>query len=107
MKKFVRKYARKNSLRATFVDVKDDQCTLFFSHDGGKTTDLALLDNIFSSPRYGYKGSLGDSDPSFALSLIERGYDITTLDFKIDKLDTNDIQRVHLNEQLKNKLSRY
>lgn len=104
VKKFIRKYARKNSLRASFVDVKNEPCALFFSQNGGEKADLWLLGEMFTAPRYGHEGSFGDIESSYAKELIDRGYDITTLEFKIDKLDMNDIQRVKLNERLKHTL---
>lgn len=103
MKYFRKKYARKNQLRATCFKNKEDGPDIFYSHDGGCNTDMRVVDNVFTSPRYDFNGH---AEPSFLVELIDRGYDITTLDFKIDKLDTNDTLKVNINQNLRRYLSK-
>lgn len=79
---------------------------LLYTFNGGDSSDMALMNDAFTSPRYGYEGMHGDMSKPFLLELIDRGYDITTLDFKIDKLDTSDQTKVNLNEQFRKRLSR-
>lgn len=100
------KRARENQLRASFVNTKSDPYDLLYTFNGGDRSDLALMNDAFTSPRYGYEGIKGDMSKSFLLELIDRGYDITTLDFKIDKLDSNDPTKVHLNKQFRKRISR-
>lgn len=100
---FRKKYAKTNQLRATYVKNKEDGSDIFYSHDGGCNTDMRVVDNVFTSPRYSFNGH---HDPSFLVELIDRGYDITTLDFKIDRLDMNDTLRVNINQNLRRELSK-
>lgn len=88
------------------MHVNDDPCDILYSFDGGDRSDIALLNDVFTSPRYGYEGSFGDIEKPFLLELIDRGYDITTLEFNISLLDINDALKVNLNDRLRNQLKR-
>lgn len=98
MKRYRKKFSRHNQLRVTFY-TDHGKPDILYSFDGGCPTDTRMLHHALSSPRYGYEGMRGNSDPSVFEELINRGYDITTFDLKISKLDPNDTEKVLLNQQ--------
>ena len=100
------KRAKNNQLRASFVNTKSDPHDVLYTFNGGDRSDMALMNDAFTSPRYGYQGYIGDMSKPFLLELIDRGYDITTLDFKIDKLDSSNPEKVELNEKFRQRLSK-
>lgn len=99
------KIAKKNQLRASFIDTKETPCDMFYSHDGGCNTDLRMLHYHLSSPKFTWEGASKPSLPSFLYELIDRGYDITTFEMSIQKLDTSDLYKVNLNQRMKKILS--
>lgn len=101
MRRYYRgKFARTNQLRASFIHTIEQSCDIHYSHDGGCNTDLHLLHDAFTSKRFGWQGVNGPMEQSLLYELIKRGYDITTLEFSISKVDKTDTLNVNLNQQM-------
>lgn len=98
------KVAKKNQLRASFIDTKETPCDMFYSHNGGCNTDLRMLHYHLGSPKFTWEGVSKPSLPSFLYELIDRGYDITTFEMSIEKLDVTDSYKVNLNQRMKKAL---
>lgn len=64
-------------------------------------SDVRLMHYAIGSGHYGYNKTTPNK--SLIVELIERGYDITTLEIKINKLDTTDDDAVSVNNFLLSK----
>lgn len=64
-------------------DENPDICTVWGDGAGHNGADSALLFNVFCNKRTRFDSKI--LDPSFVDELKERGYDITTIKFSIQK----------------------
>lgn len=100
-KRYRHKKAKPNSLRVSFGRVAGDSSPdVVYSWDGVDKCDSRMLHYRMSviSDRGGR---------SFLCELIERGYDIRTLDFQISKLDPCDSEGEAVNRFMSQHLSKY
>ena len=84
MKRWRKPKAKPGQLKACYGKIEYDGPDICYAWgDGVPRSDGHLLHNIFSQPRY-RPGSF-ETDPSLYEELENRGYDITTIKFKIQK----------------------
>jgi hypothetical protein len=84
------KFAKKNQLKAQWGKLPHESPDLIFSNgEGTSSADRSLLYYMFCSDRqrWDYEKNGMAFDPSFVKELENRGYDIKTLKFSIQKKD--------------------
>ena len=104
MKQFRIKKAKQNQIRVGVSKTKEG-LDIVASHDGIDKSNVNFVLLNFTSNRFKFNG-YPDVDPSFIVDLIDRGFDITTLDFKIDKIDEADQDAIDTNRYLRSVFER-
>lgn len=93
------KRARKNEIRASIGKIDGDY-DFVISRDNCPKCDSALLFQVMANERYSFNG-YPDTNKSLIEELLDRGYDISTLEFSCKKLDETDEDAVAFNRMYK------